>query len=363
MRTTHITLLLLVSMCTSGDGSSRLQAEEEANFHQLSLSQYCAFLSHPDGRMTRYAAASAVAEYGVQAVPYLCEILESGDALARSYSCELLSVIGPQAEEAIPLLLRIASDPSDASRCEAITALGRIGAPEHLAVPILCAALHENHTNVRLEAIQSLALYQTPEAIGALLPLVCDRNRQIQIATMRVFRGLGCRAHAVAPALLELTATTSDERIRREAFWTMKALGRRGVVALLPLLSHNRPEIRYRTAMVFSRLGAKAEPAVAALRPALQDAEPLVRFWAARALGSIGEAAASECDNLVPLLGDPDADVRWEAATALAQIGLKPNSAVFVSRLLNDPHPAVRRQAQRTLTLPGAARDPAVASN
>jgi len=165
-------------------------------------------------------------------------------------------------------------------RAQAAFALGDMGAAT--AVPALVSALQDRDPAVRAAATRSLGHLQATEAIAPAIEAAIDR---------RVPRSV------VTAAALEL--------------------GTPVVSRLIPLLRHERPEVRSAAAALYGLLeiDGETEPLV----ELLHDPSPPVRGAAAAALERVADASAA--DALLGALADADESVRTAAATALGAIG------------------------------------------
>jgi HEAT repeat protein len=150
----------------------------------------------------------------------------------------------------------------------------------------------------------------------------------------------------------------------------LRKIGKPAVAAIIPLLKHEEPIVRYSAAAVLSGMN-KGEAAEAL--PKIQEA-----LEAERGLGNgqmiiFEELVAAtinhggDADKVVPaiieLLKSDDEAVRYRAAKMLARVGRKAEPAVSkLIELLNDPKPQVQAAAIEALTAIGpAAKDAVIA--
>jgi hypothetical protein len=165
-------------------------------------------------------------------------------------------------------------------RAQAAFTLGDLGSAR--AVPTLLAALEDGNREVRAAATRSLGRLQAAEAIEPAIQAAIDR---------RVPRSV------VSAAALELGPPVVPE--------------------LIPLLGHERPEVRATAAELFGLLDVSGD--AAPLVALLQDPSPRVRAAAALALERVADASATQ--ELLGALADEDVAVRTAAAAALGAIG------------------------------------------
>jgi protein-S-isoprenylcysteine O-methyltransferase Ste14 len=99
----------------------------------------------------------------------------------------------------------------------------------------------------------------------------------------------------------------------------LAAFGDPAVDQLLPMLEHERAEVRELAAEYLGRI--PSERAVAPLLEMLEDPVVMVRVKAARSLGVLGDREAAE--PLLRLLDDPDAWVRTSAMRSLSVLGVE----------------------------------------
>lgn len=202
--------------------------------------------------------------------------------------------------EAVPVLvsvLRAGGGPE--ARWRAIDAVGRIGAEARDAGPELTAALDDPDPVVQRVAAQ---------ALDKLAPHVPD----------------------AVPALVK--AFPRIEAIRAVARYGAKAAD--AVPALVGLLKHPDPAVRWNAARALGKLEITAKPAVPDLVAAMSDPDAEVREHAAEALGDIGPPAADAVPALVKVLADPDYRVRRDAVRSLGNMGAaaKPALAAVQAR-------------------------------
>ena len=263
-----------------------------------------------EGGVVRQAAAEALGEIGVPAVPALMDALKDKYENVRRAAAEALGEIGVPA---VPALLE-ALKAEDGRVCQAAAlALGKIGDPQ--AVPALIQALKERYGDVRRAAALALGKIGDPQAVPALIQALKERYGygdvygDVRWAAARALGSLG--DPQAVPALLE--ALKYEEWWVREA--AAEALGKIGDPQAVPALLEALKD-KWMCSKAARALGSLGDPqAVPALLEALKDEEWGVREAAAWALGKIGDRQAVPA--LLETLKDEDEDVRWAATMAL----------------------------------------------
>jgi hypothetical protein len=109
-----------------------------------------------DDRWVHTAAADALEERGVEAVPALIEVLGNENDWARRVAATMLGEIGPEAAEAVPALVDALDDDVRPVRFEAAVALGNIGPAARGAVPALIQILRNEDGELREVAVHAL---------------------------------------------------------------------------------------------------------------------------------------------------------------------------------------------------------------
>jgi HEAT repeat protein len=228
-------------------------------------------------------------------------------------------------------------------RRDAILALKQIGPGASAAVPALIGVLTDEDAGCRKVAADALV------GIGeAALPALIETLRQHDVEAHRaacpVQQQLDAQAAPAIPALVEAAAEPND-LLRDEVFLTLARIGGDAVDSLIRLLDSPDAGLRRRAAMTLGQLRRAAHQSETALGLRTRDADASVRFWSVRSLPAIGATSAATREHLLQAVNDVDPNVRWQAITSLAALdaALAKQAA---AKLLNDPNPAVRKQAQ-----------------
>jgi HEAT repeats len=184
---------------------------------------------------------------------------------------------------------------------------------DHGAVARELGHLRDRRAWRRAQAAFTLGDMRSATAVPALVAAFKDRSGDVRAAATRSLGRLRA-CEAIAPAI----DAAIDGLVPRSVVTAAALeLGPPVVPALIPLLDHERPEVRSAAAEIYGLLeiGGDAEP----LLELLQDPSPRVRAAAALALERIADASAAHA--LLETLDDADDSVRAAAAVALGAIG------------------------------------------
>lgn len=236
----------------------------------------------------RSVAAKRLEEGRAAALPVLAWVVQDGGpSEARRQAADVIGVLGPDGRSAAPQLLALAADPAPFARVTALKAISKL-APK-LGEPL------------------PPELAQVVPALVAQLPAV---------DALRVLADYKTHAEPAIPALV-------------------------------PLLTHPDPAVRWNAARTLGKIGPASVPAaLAPLLAQFTDPEGAVREHAAEALGDMGPPAAAAVPDLVTLFPDKEWKVRRDAVRSLGQIGPAAKPVLTqVQALKEDAHPEVRAAA------------------
>ena len=256
--------------------------------------------------------------------------LRDTSVAARVEAAEALYHVEPRTQSVIRPLLAAMRDTSAAVQAAVATALSTVGDP---ALPGLIEATTDDHASVRTIAMSILA-DEGPSAISAV-PAIAralrDTDADVRLAAAQALDRLGPAAKDATPALLETVA--QDSGVVKAA--ALQALG---------------------------DVGAEHGMIASVAPKALHDSSAAVRHAAIRLLTMGAFSVRDELEAARGLLADRDAGVRAAAYRALARAARDSVVGPAARRLLQagaqDPSPAVRTAAARTLEPPPRARDP-----
>jgi HEAT repeat protein len=303
-------------------------------------------LGHPG---MRESVARTLSSMGKEAVPFLLDVIRSGDLTRSRYALWALARIGPKAKSATGLVIDLLQSPEPALHSLALTTLVNIGpaavpalldcledpATENLgtralkrigalAVPQLLAALDSKESRRHPAVVRALAAIvredvdvQGDAIFAALRRCLCATDAQLRQAAVEAAVTLGENREQLIPHLLPLLKD-EDELVRRRTIDVLVSMGLAAVAPLVATLAGDEVDVRREAAEALAKMG---EEAVAGLCQALRSETPEVRREAARTLGRIGRyggSASSAVSALVESLED-DA-IKCAAAFALGEI-------------------------------------------
>lgn len=222
------------------------------------------------------------------------------------------------------------------------------------AVPV-CIWLLQNapESEVRVRAADILFQMKKDAAPAgtALVQALGDPDGFVREASIKAIGALAPDVQDAVPVLIKLFP--KDLAIRTVS--NFKQSGAKAVPALIPLLSHEDPVIRWNAGRTLGKIGELSVTAIPGLIKQMQDdKEPLVREHAAEALGDIGPKAAEHDPAVVPALAkalkDSDQGVRRDAVRSLGQIGPAAKPVLEdVKALLKDPEQRVVAAAEKSV--------------
>ncbi|HID07681.1 MAG TPA: HEAT repeat domain-containing protein, partial [Armatimonadetes bacterium] len=263
-------------------------------------------ITNSDARV-RWAAQTALASFGVDAISVLKKALTHTDPQVRAGVVQALMQIGGDAVTDI-LMHVVRDDPSEFVRITAISALG--ATCDERAVAVLKELLYDDNRNVAQEA--GLALGRMGGAgVRVLKQVLKSSNATVRALVARVLASYG--DPEAGELLRQLAHDATDDTTRIVA---LQALSRAGDVTamreLIKLLSasDNMTRLKARAAI----LGLRHTMVMPLVR-ALQDENPRIRAEAAFLLGIMRVEMARE--RLMELLEDKDANVRRAVKRAL----------------------------------------------
>jgi HEAT repeat protein len=193
-----------------------------------------------------------------------------------------------------------------------------------------------------------------------------------RVQAARTLGRLGPKAKSAVPELTRLIARSRYAELLPLQEAMIDALGQIGAAArpAVPALTREAGrniDVDLAVARAVDQIMQAAEEAdLPTLLRQLQHRDESLRLRAAKALGKLGPAAKSALPHLTAALGDEDADVRHAALAALrlVQPSVRPGDAEAnaLARDLQDPDPANRLRAVKSLAGLGNAAGPAAAA-
>lgn len=263
--------------------------------------------------------------------PVLIQALGDSDPGVKIAACDALGLMREQtATDKIILLL---DDGEPQVRQSACVALGYIGDPK--AKPELIKRVNKDTSDsVRTQAILILGNMRSAEAVDSLIPLLQDKNPDIQLLSAQALGKIEDpkAAPAVKKCLTDTIPKLKSEtdgfkigqykRLIAEAAKTSGKLKDTSAESeLKDLLSNDDKSIKLAAAGALGQLGNKSGLSVAS--ELAKDENGMIRSQAVQTLGAIGDPAS------IPILEklletDKDKNVMESARSALYRCGWKP---------------------------------------
>lgn len=379
----------------SGDASERRLAAQRLGElpPEIALALIQKAMADPDVEVRLRVAQAAIVFRMVRAGDQVIGWLSEGDARLRLAACDVIRAA--PTERSVVALGRVLGDPDPHVRLAAAAAMGSSGLPD--AVSPLLGHLDDPAPEVRAEVARALGRIGDARAVVPLIGKVQDSASDVRKV---VARALGELGDARAASALMLALQDAAQEVRIEAVGALGKLGSdEATLAIAPLIEP-AAETEVAPMPMFGRPG-RPVPAAPASATASE-----VRSAALRALGRIGseqavkvlvsalakddpaaprsavrDALVSSGKNAVPVLvatlsGSPSTSTAAGAALVLGALkagegapaivrsmqrgvvplrhGLRalagvgsPAALPTVLELLDDPDPAVRREAVR----------------
>lgn len=277
------------------------------------------------------------------ALPHLIALLDDKRWELRTFGCEVLAVLGPEARSAEPALVKLveaakaAKTPvphaaalalvrwspeppnrvDDLASCvdslfgeedEISQTLRALGEP---AVPTLAGWLRDRkHGENPRSTVMNLLGSMGPRARAAT-PVLIEVTRQkddpLNLLAAHALGLIGPEAREAVPTLIELAQGPETGLMSGVATESLGRLGEAASAAvpiLIKRLGTERPGLKWRAVVALGRIGKAAEPAVPALTALLDDDR--MRYWALDALGAIAPDGAAVRDAAARLGHDRD---------------------------------------------------------
>jgi HEAT repeat protein len=318
------------------------------------------------GNDDKITDALAEAPPAVNAVRHLARALAEGDTAEQVAICFVLGNL-QQPAAAAPLSALLGGPPEIANAAAA--ALRRLGSrvetqileglrsgdtvQRRALLPLVARAagatavaecLTDADAEVRALACDALARLGVPSLVGAVFPLLADRNPRVSYAAIGAIQSLGSRE----TERLAMAAARSDNAVvRRAALRILSYFGSTAVLDhLLEALAD--PDERVRESAIQGLPFIDDPRALEALLAVAKDASPRSRAAAMRSLGKCS-SDLRVTSYLLKGLTDPDSWVRYYACQALGKLAFEP-AAAPLTRLLADPAGQVRVAAVEALS-------------
>jgi HEAT repeat protein len=342
----------------------------------------------------------------------------------REHTINAMGMVGTDARSEAEAIAKHCADSSKEVRAVAYRTLEKIK-----PVPpgsILKLLVHPD-LQIASEAAAALA-WLKPTGPDAVPPLLDALKREakpkqepsdvnyIRNSAAEALAGVGKGAETAVPGLVELLTKTKKEDIEamvrpQKATDThanlsgpvlaLRKIGKPAAEAVIPLLKHEQPVVRFQAAAVLSgmspgegsealeavqaamevertlpngelyafeemvaatlNLGGDAESVLNQLTVLLGSEQEVVRYRSAKALARLGRKAAPAAKKLTELLNDSVALIQYAALEALAAIGpAAKDSVIEIAKKIESEDVSLAREATRTLKAFGPAAAAAV---
>lgn len=232
----------------------------------------------------RLRAASAIAQFGSEAVPSLVDALHDTDYMVREVAVNSLIRVGPAA---VPRLKPVLDDVDNDTALRAAGALVKMGPA---SVPVLVELIKADYSDSwqrMLTGLHSMTPEGRAAAVPELVKLLQDPDNEVRERAGMAMRQMGPEALAAAPFLVQTLG--GDRRMHGMARGVLVQLGERAIPSLMVGLKDSKPEVREETIKTFAiidkRLINGAVPELASLCE--RDPDPKVRAQAWATLKNI----------------------------------------------------------------------------
>ena len=157
-------------------------------------------------------AAAGIGLRGNDLLPYLTNMIMTGDAPTRRLAVRAMTTFRPNRQMATPVLVAMARDENESCRLQAIRTLAAFQLPSSMILDALCFAAKDPAAEIRGAAIQGLA--QARLKVATILPELTkslgDPATEVREASARGLGSLGVAAIAALPKLTEVAADETN---------------------------------------------------------------------------------------------------------------------------------------------------------
>ena len=279
------------------------------------------------------ATATALADLGERAEPYLLSALREGESARRM----LLLPRIVRRSSSVPDVVACLVDPDASVRTLACDTLAKLG--DVSAVPALFERLADLDPRVSQAAVGALQSLGSADTERRTLAAADAVNPQVRRAALRMISYFGYSGGL--PALLR-AISDPEERLRDAAMQGLAFIEEPAALEAL-LESTRHPSAKTRAAAVRA-LGqtARSVEVTRVLLAALEDADAWVRYYACQSLGKLGEQTA--VDAIIARMEDPAGQVSVAAVEALSHLST-PRSLEALRRAVQSSNSDMQRAA------------------
>lgn len=279
---------------------------------------------------------------------------------------------------ALPLLLLLTVPSVTVTGCDRLPFIKQQSADEKLIQELREMAEY----NLYDDRVDQKWYSMGASAVPKLLPLLQEKDPQVQAYAAYILGEIGEPAHSAAPHLMSLLKDPENNRAQAQAAKTLGKMGKAAQPAIdMMIKDYQSPDnaVSFNAAHVLGlmapatqssistlldigasgALSAIGEPAIPDLLKALKN--PKHRSTAFNALKLMGKTAKSTAPEILPYLKDANPQVRVAAASALASMGEASAQILPVlMAALKDTDHAVQRGAVEDLGKMNQAAKPAI---
>jgi HEAT repeat protein len=269
----------------------------------------------------RSLAIDALGTIGVEAIPTLCQLLNSPDPTIRMRTADAFQRLKEHAGPGIPALIERFNDPDPQVRQTSSDTLCEIGP---VVMPHLRQALRQEDPLTQIHAAFVL-LRINPADQEAFGKAALGMKHSKGDVRSRAAQTLSLKGVDATPALSLLTEglkdTDPDVRLWSiNTLWKLGSQGSAAVPALIEILNEDEQDLRQAAAQALAHIGPEARAAIPALIKALDDDDAFLRLCSTGALGCMARDVKEVIRALEKATNDTDSNVREAAEVALDRI-------------------------------------------
>jgi len=283
----------------------------------------------------RSDAVYALATIGKPASAALTNRFLHSDPIKCLHVCDVLALIGPDADAAVPTLIKIVNRKQNQVCSHGLRALGAIGTRPEIVVPELKKFLSHQSASVRANA--TLALGKFGEAASsasiAIARNLSDSDDSVRLASIRTLGMIGAKAKDSIPSLINVLSDDTGT-VTLAAAESLGRIGKPAVEPVSKLLNH--PKLATLAASILGEIGSDAKVAVPELVKTLMTTNGNLKREVILALASIGPSAKASKSALIGITKSETGKNRSAAVYALSMIGEVREIVPFLEKSIND---------------------------